>query len=790
MVIVIWVDQEVYNEENSEYLKELEEMKSFKIRCFKSVSEAMHYIKDIDFEETKIIVSGRLYKELINSFKANIRSIKIAPIIKVFTGNEQRFLDYNQDYKNLENSFYNFGGIATIIDEVKEFLNDKKNSFFISQNDNSTMGTTITNSLDVEDGSKKFENLDDIELTFEYIDSIEKLELHLFFKALIEYIPYNNIEENTKLIYNNYYNELEIQNLLRPILDIPNIPIEILSKYYARLLTFCCDFHKDLNKDLRLNKKEKYLTFIKMLYEGVKLKSLPLATDTILYRGNQISNEEINKIKEHQKKKLKNLPSSIVFSKSFLSFSKDRKTAEKFFKNEIKKENLSKILFIIEKDKDNNEGYNSSTHGDIESISFYPSEREVLFFPFSSFEIKDINDIIIGDEKGYEIKLVYLGKYIPYIENEKKVNKIPETEFSKQICEIGLIDKDKINLSNTKNLYNMFKIYEKEIKVNLIIGEFDIKSEDVDKDIQIINSFENFKKENNYEDREDDWLFNNEKEIKDNIEIKINGQKIEFSYKHKFKKEGKYAIEYISKNNLTNTNYMFADCSDSLTSLDFTNFDTKNVTKMSKMFYCCSSLKNINLTNFNTENVINMGGIFHTCNSLTSLNLSSFNTKNLINMGGMFHSNSSLKTLDLSNFNTKNATNMGGMFNGCESLISLDLSNFNTEKVTIMGGMFNNCFSLKNINLSSFNTQNVHNMGIMFYGCKSLTSLNLSSFYTQSATNLGAMFCGCESLTYLNLSNFNTQKVINMSNIFTNCKSLQKKNLITKDNKILALLNN
>ena len=133
MVIVIWVDQEVYNEENTGYLKELEEMKSFKIRCFKSVSEAMHYIKNIDFEETKIIVSGRLYKELINSFKANIRSIKIVPIIKVFTGNEQRFLEYNQDYKNMENAFYNFGGIATIIDEVKEFLNDKKNSFFISQ---------------------------------------------------------------------------------------------------------------------------------------------------------------------------------------------------------------------------------------------------------------------------------------------------------------------------------------------------------------------------------------------------------------------------------------------------------------------------------------------------------------------------------------------------------------------------------------------------------------------------------------------------------------------------------
>ena len=58
-----------------------------------------------------------------------------------------------------------------------------------------------------------------------------------------------------------------------------NIPIEILSKYYARLFTFNSNFHSYLNSDLRNNKKDKHLPYIKTLYEGVKLKSLPLATD-------------------------------------------------------------------------------------------------------------------------------------------------------------------------------------------------------------------------------------------------------------------------------------------------------------------------------------------------------------------------------------------------------------------------------------------------------------------------------------------------------------------------------
>ena len=49
----------------------------------------------------------------------------------------------------------------------------------------------------------------------------------------------------------------------------------------------------------------------------------------------------------------------------------------------------------------------------------------------------------------------------------------------------------------------------------------------------------------------------NEKEIKENIEIKINGKLIKFTYYYQFNKEGKYTIEYSFKNNVTKTCYMF-----------------------------------------------------------------------------------------------------------------------------------------------------------------------------------------------------------------------------------------
>ena len=61
-------------------------------------------------------------------------------------------------------------------------------------------------------------------------------------------------------------------------------------------------------------------------------------------------------------------------------------------------------------------------------------------------------------------------------------------------------------------------------KVNIIIGKIYIKKNYINKDIRIINSFENVKRENKCADEDDDWKYENEKEIKENIEIKVNGK--------------------------------------------------------------------------------------------------------------------------------------------------------------------------------------------------------------------------------------------------------------------------
>ena len=79
------------------------------------------------------------------------------------------------------------------------------------------------------------------------------------------------------------------------------------------------------------------------------------------------------------------------------------------------------------------------------------------------------------------------------------------------------------------------------------------------KKIQIINSFEECKRIRGWKDKEDDYKYENEKEIKENCKIKIdNNNIIPFNYYYEFKKKGKYKIEYRFKNKLSKICFKYA----------------------------------------------------------------------------------------------------------------------------------------------------------------------------------------------------------------------------------------
>ena len=145
--------------------------------------------------------------------------------------------------------------------------------------------------------------------------------------------------------------------------------------------------------------------------------------------------------------------------------------------------------------------------------------------------------------------------------------------------------------------------------------------------------------------------------------------------------------------NTTSCYMMFSECK-SLTQLDLSNFDTRQVTTMINMFCRCYRLTQLDLSSFDTHNVTRMNGMFSCCESLNQLDLNNFDTSKVTDMQAMFYYCKNLTSLDISNFDTSRVTGMNYMFLGCELLIQLDLNNFNTSKVINMNSMFSKCSKL------------------------------------------------------------------------------------------------
>lgn len=136
--------------------------------------------------------------------------------------------------------------------------------------------------------------------------------------------------------------------------------------------------------------------------------------------------------------------------------------------------------------------------------------------------------------------------------------------------------------------------------------------------------------------------------------------------------DGNYELDFVA-----HKIYAPEDCSwlfslGMLKSIDFTNFDTSNVTNMSHMFECCTNLNDIDLSRFDTSNVVDMSCMFYECQSLVSLDLSNFNTSNVTDMSCMFgECRNNLVNLDLSNFDTRNVVKYEGMYGGSPLLYTI-----------------------------------------------------------------------------------------------------------------------
>ena len=217
--------------------------------------------------------------------------------------------------------------------------------------------------------------------------------------------------------------------------------------------------------------------------------------------------------------------------------------------------------------------------------------------------------------------------------------------------------------------------------------------------------------------------------------------------------------------------YLNPDCKSMFASVDYekidlTPFDSSKVTSTYDMFSNLYGTKEIDFSKFNTSNVTNMGRMFYK-NSTPKLNLSNFDTRNVIYMNAMFMEAWGIEELNLSSFDTSNVWFMGNMFKNTHKLKNLDVHHFNTQKVKHMQYMFYGS-GATSLDLSHFDTSKVEDMSKMFAEMANITELDLSNFNTSNVKDMSRMFDHTAELRTLDLSNFNTSKVTDFSKMFAN----------------------
>ena len=132
---------------------------------------------------------------------------------------------------------------------------------------------------------------------------------------------------------------------------------------------------------------------------------------------------------------------------------------------------------------------------------------------------------------------------------------------------------------------------------NYVLAVYDIKNDNLNKKVQILNC------------EEKQSIYDNKKEIEENCQKYLKNKKIKFNYTYQFDKIDKYEFKFVFKKSINNIRNLFCNCYN-LISLDLSNFDSNIISDMKNIFNICKSLKYLNLFNFNSNNANNMIYIF------------------------------------------------------------------------------------------------------------------------------------------------------------------------------------
>lgn len=421
---IIWIDKNVNRDKNKEYQKTIESYNNIELKCFEEVEKGIEYIKQIKFQKTIIITSGRLYPKFYYSLKSCEHELYIIPKIIIFTGNTINF--YSQIDKSLpiDDSFYNIGKVVDNIEEVKKFIETSINNYNCEFEEN-------------EENRIKNENL-----IFRTISNENELILPIFYsKYLI------NTTEEQIYNFNNEVSKMKdndeiIQFLFSQLVEAKKIPINILIKFWLRAYSTNGSFNEIINEKLLKKEYNDYLPFIQKLYEEAN-KCLYESKSEKLYKGIIIEEGKLDTfLKDFKEKNFDNdTPKAIIYGETFFSFYTNEDIVNKLKKNKEKNSKYRFYYFITLIIENANDCTFIKNHIHIKKdISCYEIGDEILFFPFSCFEIKKIEKK--NNSKEYTIILNYLDKYTKLFDQDENnlFKDIPKNDYSELIFNSCIID--------------------------------------------------------------------------------------------------------------------------------------------------------------------------------------------------------------------------------------------------------------------------------------------------------------------------------------------------------------
>ena len=457
---IIWIDRNVFSIENKVFLEILQSgIKNSKFYPVETVQEAFNLIKNkeeiifnnkniiqkkkkvFQFKLFYVIVSGSLSNEFFNEY------IKTTKELAIISANIIFCADKNMHMRNAYylDDFLNPGKVYNekTIDKMIEYIN--RDEFPLLKEPSILQNKKIYIPQEEHYGCIFFN-----------ADNISKMAYPYFFGQIINSNLINDYDlESFQNFLLDYYPELK--NLIFPSREkkIP-IPYYLLAKFYLHMYTYESGFFRNMNLDLSNDKFDLYRVYIFLLYDALNKKSIKSYYKNSLYRGAKLSKKELDTIinllndKNKNNKNDEKINASLYFSKTFLSFSKSIDVAEGFLGEENNESFpvLFEIEGLNEKDMENNDFFISNI--DLKNISEY-NEGEVLFLPFSCFEIISIEDIttqrFTKDTRYKKITLNYLYKYKYslykfYEEIKQKENfdlflkQIIKTDFNNEINDV------------------------------------------------------------------------------------------------------------------------------------------------------------------------------------------------------------------------------------------------------------------------------------------------------------------------------------------------------------------